>query len=553
MKFTRQLLVPAMVLALVASSCGGSDDATDATTATTAAPVTSEPATTEPTGGPVGTGTVSDEFALEIDAYAAGYLEAAAANGATAFYVAIDDPDQGTYVAAYGDVGVDGPAATVDDNFRIGSITKTFTATVILQLIDEGELSLDDTVADVSPDLAAEFPDLAELTIEQLLGMTSGIADYFNVPDSVITEVVADPQRVFEPEELIAAGVGAGVDAPGTPGYSTTNYIALQLIAEDLTGQSLQELIDERIVQPADLGNIFLPPNDDTDLPEPLTRGYVAGGCVAEFSGDGADIPEGTDTTDWSASSSQGGGGMTSDITSLRNWAATMSGNELLSDDLAEVRMSNTKRIDVLDYGLGIFRIGTSWWGHEGEAIGWEALSLHDPETGVSIAVASNGCGGQFTNFIFFIDAVYPDGGIYSKIQADQAATTESTEPASDTTAPGTGGDAGEGAGGAEGAAIMYIGDKILQGEITQCTLVEPDVEFIAPGENAQIEVASLGDGDVSVTVSGLYEFEGKGTATFEAGATIDQGNVTITGTGSQPDDSSPTEDFTIDASIVSC
>ena len=93
---------------------------------------------------------------------------------------------------------------------------------------------------------------------------------------------------------------------------------------------------------------------------------------------------------------------------------------------------------------------------------------------------------------------------------------------------------------------MSRMGDEVFVAQID-------DVEFIAPGENAQIEVASLGDGDVSVTVSGLYEFEGKGTATFEAGATIDQGNVTITGTGSQPDDSSPTEDFTIDASIVSC
>ncbi len=275
--------------------------------------------------------------------------------------------------------------------------------------------------------------------------------------------------------------------------------------------------------------------------------------CRAEFSGDGADIPEGTDTTDWSASSSQGGGGMTSDITSLRNWAATMSGNELLSDDLAEVRMSNTKRIDVLDYGLGIFRIGTSWWGHEGEAIGWEALSLHDPETGVSIAVASNGCGGQFTNFIFFIDAVYPDGGIYSKIQADQAATTESTEPASARPHPALAATQVRALGVPRGRPSCTSATRSCRARSPSARSSSPTSSSSRRARTLRSKVASLGDGDVSVTVSGLYEFEGKGTATFEAGATIDQGNVTITGTGSQPDDSSPTEDFTIDASIVSC
>ena len=353
-------------------------------------------------------------FEAAIDTAAADFFASPSANGATALYVSVSDPQEGDVIRAYGDASVDGPAATTDDNFRIGSITKTFTATVILQLVDEGELALDDTVEDVLPDLAVDYPDLASLSVEQLLAMQTGVADYLNVPDSVVADIVDDPTRVWGIEELIAAGVGAGVDAPGTPGYSTTNFLVLQLMAEMVTDTPLRDLIAERITTPLELDSMFLPANDDTALPAPVTSGYVADGCVLELEGDGATVENGTDVTDWNASYGQGGGGMTSTISDLAAWGATLTGNQLLADDLADARLQFTD-IGGLAYGLGIMQLGT-WIGHEGEAIGWESISMHDPESGVTVALAANGCGGVIAGFAEFLDALYPEGGAYDAL-----------------------------------------------------------------------------------------------------------------------------------------
>lgn len=362
-----------------------------------------DPDTTEP--GSAGQGAV-DQAA--IDAAAATFLENQAAQGVTAFYVAVSDPDSGEYVSAYGDASVGGPAATVDDNFRIGSITKTATATMILQLVDSGVIALDDTVGGLAPDLAATHPEIEGLTVGQLLGMRSGIADYLNGTDVVLSDVVADPSRVWTAGELVAAGIGAGMTEPGTPGYSTTNYIILQLIAEEVTGSSLQDLIADNVTGPLGLDDLYLPTNDDTALPDPATHGYVDGTCVDELAEDGATVEAGTDTTDWSASFSQGGGAMTSTIADLLGWAESLSGSALLDPATAEQRVEMLEPLpEGVAYGLGIMEVG-EWVGHEGEALGWEALAVQDPDTGVSIALAGNGCGGLFLGFLEVIDALYP-------------------------------------------------------------------------------------------------------------------------------------------------
>lgn len=97
-------------------------------------------------------------------------------------------------------------------------------------------------------------------------------------------------------------------------------------------------------------------------------------------------------------------------IGDLLGWAQSTTGNTLLSDDLAQQRLQTAPLPEGIDYGLGIFKLGTNWYGHEGEALGWEALAVTDPDTGVSVALAMNGCGGQFLYFAFFLDELYPDG-----------------------------------------------------------------------------------------------------------------------------------------------
>jgi D-alanyl-D-alanine carboxypeptidase len=138
----------------------------------------------------------------------------------------IDVPGEGTWTTALGtgDLATGAPIS-LDDHFRIGSNTKTFTGTVVLQLVDEGKLGLDDPVSDYQP----EVPNGENITIRQLLNMSSGLFNYSE--DEEFNETLdAQPDKVWEPRELVEIGfqhqradhrtahrpaVGAGV--PGAP------------------------------------------------------------------------------------------------------------------------------------------------------------------------------------------------------------------------------------------------------------------------------------------------------------------------------------------------
>jgi D-alanyl-D-alanine carboxypeptidase len=167
----------------------------------------------------------------------------------------------------------------------------------------------------------------------------------------------------------------------------------LQQIAETLTGQPVQEVIRERTLEPLGLADTTLPYNEDTTLPEPQSHGYMSTACINELVEDGAEpVPLGTDTTDWSSSYGQSGGGMHSTIDDLGVWAASTSGSSLLSDELAAQRLDwHDIGAGVFDYGLGISLFNNEI-GHEGEAIGWEGWAGHDPDTGLTAVIFTSTC-----------------------------------------------------------------------------------------------------------------------------------------------------------------
>jgi D-alanyl-D-alanine carboxypeptidase len=463
----------AVVSGLLLVGCGGDDDASSTTTE----------AAEE-----------AEAFEDRVTAAAQDMLDSGAANGATAVHVAISDPDEGDVTVVLGTLAEDGDQeASEDDSFPIGSITKTFTATVILQMIEDGDVSLDDTVGDLLADLATSSPEIAGITVEQLLTMTSGIPDYFNVPDSVVVDVVEDPTRVWQPEELIAAGVAGGLEAFGTAGYSTTNYLILQLIAESVGDAPLEELIASMVTEPLGLDASVLPDPEDTTLPDPHTHGYVAGACVAELAADGATVEEGTDTTDWNTSSSQGGGGMYSTIGDLLGWAQSTAGNTLLGGELAAQRLRTAPLPEGISYGLGIMQVD-DWYGHEGEAIGWEALSVTDPDSGVSVAIAMNGCGGQFKYFLELLAALYPDA-----TGAGSASTGDATDAAAASGEPVDG----------EQQVSFVDPDGAVTAKWTSCAWDGENLELSAEGQGARIEATTGDDGSIAVSVTGSKSYSG--------------------------------------------
>lgn len=374
-------------LTLAVAGCGNTSGNADSSSSANSASVTASASAVLPTT-PMGQ---ADTAAL--DKAITGVFDAAAKDY-PALWVGVWSPEKGAYVKAYGKSEAGATDATVDDTFRIGSVTKSVTATVLLQLVDQGKLTLDDPVSKAAPQVAKDHPEIADRTIKELLGMTSGIPDYLNVPDGIVAGVSKDPAKVWTADDLINTGISVGLKKPGTPGYSTTNYIILQEIAEEITGKPLADLITANVTGPLGMTHTVLPPNDNTALADPGSHGYLNALCVQELKADGGKAKEGQDVTDWNASYGQGGGGMSSTITDLGVWGASGLGDSLLTSQTATTRTTTTELPNGIKYGLGIIDYGDGFLGHPGEAIGWQAQVAHNPTTGVTVAVATNACAG---------------------------------------------------------------------------------------------------------------------------------------------------------------
>jgi D-alanyl-D-alanine carboxypeptidase len=158
------------------------------------------------------------------------------------------------YVRAFGvrDTASGEPMAT-NLYMRIGSLTKTFTVTAVLQLVDQGKLGLDDPIGKY----VLGVPDGGAITIRQLAAMRSGL---YNYTDEVTPTLASAPQRQWRPEELLAISFRHPPRFPaGTEfDYSNTNTVLLGLVVEKVSGQSLNTYIDERIARAENLAHGLL-------------------------------------------------------------------------------------------------------------------------------------------------------------------------------------------------------------------------------------------------------------------------------------------------------
>jgi D-alanyl-D-alanine carboxypeptidase len=246
-----------------------------------------------------------------------------------------------------------------EGRFRIGSVTKTFTAAIVLQLVAEGRLRLDDTLADHLPGLAPE----RTITIRQLLTHRSGLA---NVTDYPAWLERASRSASTRPEDSLRfAAAKPPVFAAGTRwGYSNTNYIALGLVIEKVTGRSYGEELQERLFEPLELESTELPRTRRVrDLNDP---------------GENPQVP-------WAA------GAIVSNAADLaRFFSALLSGRVLEDDSLAEM-----KRIAPIDrrtgVGLGIYSSELPcgrFWGHDGGILDYATL-VQASDDGERVAVVS--------------------------------------------------------------------------------------------------------------------------------------------------------------------
>ncbi|WP_018685226.1 serine hydrolase domain-containing protein [Actinokineospora enzanensis] len=294
-------------------------------------------------------------------------LEALTRSGATGVVVRVDD---GRRVRTLGS-GV----ATIDpprrigtsDQFRIASVTKSFVATVVLQLVGEGRLRLTDTVERWLPGVV---PGGDRITLRQLLNQTSGLFDY-NDDQEWLTTALARPTRSWSARELIAVAVAhPPVFAPGARwAYSNTNYLLTGLVIEKATGRALARTVADRITEPLGLRDTYLA-TDARVRPDHI-HGYTPD-------------PDGgyTDTTTYSPTMAGAAGAMVSTPQDTARFYRALLSGELL--DQAQLRdMLTTVRVDEHHggYGLGIYYVDTPCgrvWGHAGDFPGYHTIAYQD-------------------------------------------------------------------------------------------------------------------------------------------------------------------------------
>ncbi|WP_333776093.1 serine hydrolase [Streptomyces sp. IBSBF 3136] len=211
------------------------------------------------------------------------------------------------------------------DRLRVGSVTKTFTATVVLQLAAERRLSLDAPVARYLPGLVrGHGHDGRRITVRQILRHTSGLPDYLDAPEWEHPDRLR--HRHFEPRELVAAALRLPHPRK-TWHYATTNYVIAGLLVHAVTGHTPEAEISRRLVRPLGLHDTYWP-GDDPRLRGPHSHSYFR-------DGEGRRV----DGTAWDMSFAGVGGALVSTQADLTRFAAALSGGRLLSAaQLTEMR-----------------------------------------------------------------------------------------------------------------------------------------------------------------------------------------------------------------------
>jgi D-alanyl-D-alanine carboxypeptidase len=363
----RGLFVTALVI-LLGSGCGGAGGQEDSAAGTTT------------------TGGIEQASEADLDAALEKSFEESDAPGVVA---AVQTPEY-TWVGALGvaDRASKEPM-TPDVHHRIGSVTKTFTATLLLQAADEGLLSLDDKI----DQYVEGVPNGDKITLGQMADMTSGIASYTE-DDRWVDEWSSDRDRVWKPEELAQIGIKESpLFDPGKEWfYSNTNYVLIGLVLEKVTGKPIGDLYREQIIEPLDLKNTSFPEPADSSIPEPHAQGYTLQG---ESSG-----REPIDSTDWSTSEAWTAGQMISTADDLLVYGRALgTGEGLLSPEQQSERLDSFVS-DVpplnqpplkgdLAYGFGLGK-DHGWVGHNGEIPGYNTYLFYHPEIDAVVAVEVN-------------------------------------------------------------------------------------------------------------------------------------------------------------------
>lgn len=263
-------------------------------------------------------------------------------------------------------------AVTVDDQFAIASITKSVVAAQVMQMVESGEVRLDDPAI---VHLPANFAfDTNGATIRELLGHRSGIPNYY---PAVVGTLRADPHHFWTPDELLAMVPPDRAPVGELFEYTDTNYLLLGLVIEHVRGRPLADVLRHGVLDISGLERLIYQPAEVPTEPMAMPDGASAatlasgGGYLPSLAGSTSDGPAAA---------------MASDAPSLARWWRAFCAGEIVS------RASLTEMATFRDgYGLGLYDPYGGAVGHTGEHLGYVAWAGCLPDDGAVIVVLSNG------------------------------------------------------------------------------------------------------------------------------------------------------------------
>ncbi len=294
-------------------------------------------------------------------------------------------PWAGEWAGASGtvDFGEGSPPVTTETGFHLATVTTEITCTVLLRLVDAGEVKLDDEV----DDYLDRIPKLDDITLEQLCRHTSGLADYYPTLRSHFT---ANPERVWQPYELLSSGLV--LDRVGPPGKqvheSRTGILLLALALERRTGKPWAELAEQYVFAPLGLDGTRIPEPAATDHPDTL------GGYSAAIAADGSvDCAVLLDDSDQSSSMGGAAAGAVSTLEETRRLSETFATGSLFSEATSRRQWAAVQLGGPAPawqaVGVGAMQYGPLR-GVAGETAGALTAAFTDPESGLTVVVALN-------------------------------------------------------------------------------------------------------------------------------------------------------------------
>ena len=266
--------------------------------------------------------------------------------------------------------------------FRIGSVTKPFVSTVVLQLAGEGKVDLDAPVGRYLPGLID-----GRITVRQLLQHTSGLYDYTEALPLDPAGFPSIRYKTWDSRELVAISVARPLGfEPGTQhSYSNTNYVVAGLLIEKITGRPYARAVEQRILKPLRLNDTSLPGNR-VDVPGPHAHGYFP---------DAAGKP--VDVTRLNPSWGGAAGEMISTTRDLDTFLAALLGGKLLRPSQQQELTRTTAASP--DYGLGVsvtpLSCGTTVYGHDGSIHGYAAMMVGTSAKRLELSVTESATAGD--------------------------------------------------------------------------------------------------------------------------------------------------------------